>query len=96
MITAFTFDIAFILLVRIVLQFPIQSGMTELIHWTKLIFADNLVPTINLFSSVNVSVTELNSLKTRINELQARVEDQVNLTTMLINDMRENNKLYLN
>ena len=37
-------------LVQIVEQFPIQSGMTELIRRTKLIFADNLVPTKNLFS----------------------------------------------
>ena len=42
---------------------------------------------VNSIASVNVSVTELNSLKTRINELQARVEDQVNLTTML-NELR--------
>ena len=38
-------------LVRIVEQFPILSGMTELTCRTKFIVADNLVPTTNLFLS---------------------------------------------
>ena len=36
-IVTFTFDITFTLLVRIVDQFPILSGMTVLVCWTKLI-----------------------------------------------------------